>query len=47
MGETDISGLGLLEAHVGLDWAAAGLDLTSPNTTLPHLQSQPMPIHSP
>lgn len=32
MGETDISGLGLLEAHFGLDWAAEGLDLTSSNT---------------
>lgn len=26
VGETDISGLGLLEAHLGLDWAAEGLD---------------------
>lgn len=25
MGETDISGLGLLEAHLGLDWAAETL----------------------
>lgn len=25
MGETDISGLGLLEAHLGLDWAAERL----------------------
>lgn len=30
MGETDTSGLGLLrEAHLRLDWAADGLDLTS------------------
>lgn len=29
MGETDISGLGLLEAHLRLDWAAYGLGLTS------------------
>lgn len=31
MGETDISGLGLREAHLRLDWAADGLDLTSSN----------------
>lgn len=29
VGETDISGLRLLEAHLGLDWAAEGLDLIS------------------
>lgn len=41
VGETDISGLRLLEAHLGLDWAAEGLDLTSPSTTLPHLHPDP------
>lgn len=37
MGETDISGLRLLEAHLRLDWAAEGLDLTSSNPAPPHL----------
>lgn len=41
VGETDISGLKLLEAHLGLDWAAKGLDLTSPNTASPHLYPYP------
>lgn len=41
VGETDISGLKLLEAHLGLDWAAKGLDLTSPNTASPHLYPFP------
>lgn len=41
MGETDISGLRLLEAHLGLDWAAEGLDLPSLNTAPPHLHSYP------
>lgn len=35
MGETDISGLGLRQAHLGLDWAAEGLDLTSPAQPFP------------
>lgn len=30
VGETDISGLRLLKAHLRLDWAEEGLDLTSP-----------------
>lgn len=41
VGETDISGLKLLEAHLGLDRAAKGLDLTSPNTASPHLYPYP------
>ena len=49
VGETDISGLRLLEAHLGLDWAAEGLDLTSSSTTLPHLHPDPcifiLPMH--
>jgi hypothetical protein len=44
VGKTDISGFGLLEAHLGLDWIAEGLDLTSSNTVPPHL---PMHTHSP
>lgn len=43
MGETDISGLRLLEAHSGLDWAAEELDLTSSNTVAPHLTSTRSP----
>lgn len=41
VGETDISGLKLPEARLGLDWAAEGLDLTSPNTASPHLYPDP------
>lgn len=41
MGETDISGLRLRQAHLGLDWAAEGLDLTSPSITLPYLHPDP------
>lgn len=51
MGKTDISGLGLLEAHLGLDWAAESQDLTSPSIAPPHLDSililpnAPPPLH--
>lgn len=41
MGETDISGLRLRQAHLGLDWAAEGLDLTSPSITLAYLHPDP------
>lgn len=47
MGETDISGLRLLEAQLGLDWAAEGLDLTSSNTgsSYPYMYSYSSPRH--
>lgn len=48
MGETDISGLGLLEAHLRLDWAADGLGLTSSSigSAYPYKQthSSPSPL---
>lgn len=48
VGETDISGLTLLEAHLGLEGAAEDLDLTSHNTAPAHLHTPlPMHIHSP
>lgn len=37
VGETDTSGLRLLEAHFGLDWAAEGQDLISLNAAPHHL----------
>lgn len=43
VGETDISGLELLEAHLGLDWAAGGLDLTFPQ----HSPCSPTPLTEP
>lgn len=46
VGENDISGLGLLEAHLRLDWAAEGLDLISLNTA-PHHLHRSMHIHFP
>lgn len=54
MGETDISGLRLLEAHFGLDSAAEGLDLTSSNTgsvfiaihVFSHSSPRPLSSHS-
>lgn len=46
VGETDISGLRLLEAHFGLDWAAEGLDLISLDIAPHHLHLS-MHIHSP
>lgn len=46
VGETDISGLRLLEAHFRLDWAADGLDLISLNIAPHHLHLS-IHIHSP
>lgn len=45
MGETDISGLGLLEAHLRLDWAADGLGLTSSSigSAYPYKQTHSSP----
>lgn len=45
VGETDISGLRLLEAHFGLDWAADGLDLISLDIAPYHLHLS-IHIHS-
>lgn len=46
VGETDISGLRLLEAHFRLDWAAEGLDLISLDIAPHHLHLSTH-IHSP